>query len=393
MTRREWPLLVAIFLDLLGFGLLIPDLQFRAEKMGASGPWIGAILASTFVIQFIVSPRWGVLSDRIGRKPVLVICSCLSAGGMLVYGLSSNLWILLGSRVLAGFGAANVAVAQAYIADASTPEARTASMGRVSAAISLGLIIGPSLLTVLARYGIQAVGFAAAIASGLGVLLILFVLPGVAPKEKRPVGTRPIIDLTLLRDFPRLAPLVTITVVAWFSLATLEGTFGRLIERTLGLGQEAFGWIFSYESLLAVIVQGFLIVWVSKRIKEGPLLSIAYLMQGLGLALTPYAPTLAILFAASTCYALGTGFASPTIYGLCSKIAPEDRQGELFGILQSARSFGFVAGPIVGGSLFDWRPEAPYLLAGVACIAAALLVSRLRFVPTAGTAQAPDAGV
>lgn len=375
MNAKEAPILAAMFLDLLGFGMLIPDVQLRAQALGAPGWLIGAILASMFVVQFVASPRWGALSDRVGRKPVLVACSLLSAAAMLVYAAAGSLLLIFLSRVVAGLGAANVAVAQAHLADTTEGPERTAAMGRVGAAISSGLIAGPALGGMLADAGgNRLLGTVAGCASLVGALLIAFGLRYAPPTAERRPGKPPILDLRLVRENPSLTPLLVVAAVAWFALATLEGTFGRLIQAKLGMGTAEFGWIFSYESLLGVVVQGLLLAWVVKRVREPSLLRMAYVAQGIGLALTPFSPGLAVLFVCSTVYALGSSLANPTVSSLCSKLTPDDRQGELFGLMQTARSVGFVLGPILGGQLFDWRPEAPYLLAGGVCVAAALLV-------------------
>jgi MFS family permease len=373
--REEWPLLAAIFLDLLGFGMLIPDVQLRAEALGAPGWLIGVVLASMFVVQFIASPRWGALSDRIGRKPVLVGCTLLSALAMFVYAGAGSVWLILASRVVAGLGAANVAVAQAYLADRHDDTTRAAAMGRVGAAISTGLILGPAVGGLLSEgFGQVALGAAAGSASLLGALWIAIATPHVPPREARAPGRLPLVDLRLLRDLPSVRPLVVISVVAWFSLATLEGTFGRLIKQTLGLGALEFGWIFSYESLLGVAVQGLALGWMARWSRDLPRLRVAYLAQGVGLAAMPFAPHLAGLFLASTFYAIGNAVSTPTINSLCSGLTPASRQGELFGLLQGARSLGFVLGPIAGGALFDVAPAAPYVLAGAVCALAAVLV-------------------
>ncbi len=386
--RHEWPLLAAVFLDLLGFGMLIPDIQFRAEAMGAPGWVIGSILGSMFVVQLIASPRWGSLSDRVGRKPVLLTCTLISAAGMAVYGFANTIAWMFASRILGGLGAANVAVGQAFIADRAPEALRAGAMGRVGAAISTGLISGPAITALLqATHHIRWVGFIAAGCSLLGALLIALGLPdgggrvadgeNPMPRTKR----RPILDLSLLSEFPSLTPLVIAAVVSWFSLATLEGTFGRLIEKLLGYGRTEFGIIFSYESLLGILVQGLLLAWLVRRFRQKSLLEGGYLLQGVGLMLNPLAgllqawvPGFAVLMIASTLYAVGSSIANPTINSLCSRLTPESRQGELFGLLQGSRSIGFVAGPVIGGRLFDWQPAAPYVLAGVACMAAALVV-------------------
>lgn len=387
--RIEVPLLIAVFLDLLGFGMVIAGFQLRAQSLipagWPKGPIIGALFASTFIIQLIASPRWGRRSDSTGRKGIVVACTLLSGAAMLVYGQAESLAMLLVSRVLAGFGSANVAVAQAMLSDAYEAEARTAALGRIGAALSSGLVIGPAVGGFLSHHGGPAlVGWIGGGASLAGAVAMAVALPNVPPKRAQEPGKRPPIDLTLLRDLPSLRPMVTIAAVAWFSLATLEGTFARLINRLFGYGELEFGIYFGYESLLSVIVQGSLLGLLAKRFRETPMLRLSYFAQGLGLALNPIAATIAAffpplgtLFVASTLFALGSSVANPTVNAICSRLTPEARQGELFGVLQGARAIGFVLGPIVGGALFDWNATAPYLLAGAVCVVAALLLPKV----------------
>ncbi len=385
IRKAEAPILAAVFLDLLGFGMIIADIQLRAESMVPKG-WptgliVGGLLASTFVTQLVASPRWGIASDHKGRKPVVIACTVLSAAAMLVYGLAGSLWILLLSRVLSGFGSANVAVAQAYISESVDADDRTAALGRVGAAISAGLVIGPPIGGFLAASGGNLmIGLVAGGLSLVGAGWMMLALPNIPPKEERRPGKVPAIDLRLLKDLPKLRPLVLIASVAWIALATLEGTFARLISHLFHYDQRQFGILFGYESVLGIVVQGVLLAWIAKKLSQTALIRTAFLSQGIGLALNPFAGLLmpavapfAILFVASTLYAVGSGVANPTINSLCSRLTPDSRQGELFGLLQGARSLGFVVGPLIGGALFDWQPAAPYLLAGSVCVLAAFL--------------------
>ena len=389
MKVRELPLLFAIFIDLVGFGMAFPDIQtraegyFRAEGVQNPGALIGLLLSSYFVTQILVSPKWGSLSDRIGRKPVLLICTVLSALSMIAYALIPTWWGILFARLLAGFAAANVVVAQAYIADTTTEADRQQSMGRVSAAISLGLVAGPAIGGHLAEWGdLQGVGghvtmgLVAAGASAMACLWIAFGVKHLPVTEVRKPGARKAIDLTLLKDLPALRVLFITSAIGWFALACLEGTFGRLIHAKLGYGPREFGWIFSYESLLGAFVAWFLIDGIRRRIKPAPLVRMGYFLQALGLGLTPFAPGLGALFIASTFYAFGAGVTNPTLNSLCSEATPESRQGEMFGLLQAFRSFGFMLGPLLGGILFDWKMEAPYLIAAIAAIVAAGMLGR-----------------
>ncbi len=377
VPRHEWPLLFAIFLDLAGFGMLLPDVQTRLEAFGARGWQIGGVFTAYFLVQMLCSPAWGQLSDRIGRKPILIVCGVLSAGSMLVYALAHGIGWVLASRILAGFGGANVVVAQAYLADATDEPNRAAAMGRMGAATTGGLILGPALGGWLAAQGSNVlVGGVAASASALGALWIWLSVPRDARSESKVKPRQKFFDLSLLRDTPSLRPLFVVAALAFFVLACLEGTFGRLIRHKLGYGPKEFGLIFGYEALLNVVVQGVLLDKISHRIAPSLLLRLSYLLQGVGLALMPFMPNLFALFGASTLFAIGTACANPTLNTLCSEATPQPRQGEMFGLLQSTRSLGFLVGPLLGGVLFDWRPEVPYLLAGIVSVGVAVVAAR-----------------
>ncbi|HEY0868253.1 MAG TPA: MFS transporter [Fimbriimonas sp.] len=377
LSRRSTAaLLYLVFADLAGFGMLLPDVQLRAERLGAPGWLIGAILSSTFVLQAIASPRWGALSDRIGRKPVVLACTAISASAMFLYSQASAVWIILASRVLAGFGAANVATAQATLAEGTPPAGRTGMMGYVGAAASTGLVLGPAIGGVLADSGgAFLVGLGAGALSLSGVALAWAWLPRGAPLHStapEPKGT-----LSLLRTHPLLPTLFAVATVGWFSLACLEGTFGRLLNHRFGAGALGFGMVFAYESLLSVLAQGFLAKPLSRRWGERRLLIGSFALQGMGLAAMPFAPTMASIFLAATAFGIGNGLLNPAINGWCSRVTPERRQGAMFGMLQSSRSLGFVVGPTLGGAMYDRNPAAPYLLAGaVSAFAIALLVAR-----------------
>lgn len=359
----ELPLLFAIFLDLVGFGMTFPDIQLRAQKYGAPGWMIGAILASYYLVQMIASPRWGRLSDRTGRKPILVLCGLLSAGSMVIYALGNNLIVMLLSRIAAGLGAANVVIAQAYLSDAAEEQERAAAQGRMSAAISAGLVLGPVIGGLLAqRGGNFLLGMAAAAASGFGALWILLALPSQPAPGVRET-TRRRADFSLLKHHAALRRLFLVAIIGWFALACLEGTFGRLIQHTLNFGQWEFGILLAVEAIVAVM-QGALYPLFARRLRAETLLALSYLLQAIGLTLMPFARGLPSLLLLSTLFGLGVGLATPTINGRASVLTPPARQGEVFGLLQSTRAIGFLFGPILGGALFDVQASAPYLLAG-----------------------------
>ncbi len=380
MTTRfrlvEAVLLGAVFLDLAAFGSILPDVQTRLESFGARGWLIGLILASYFLVQTLVSPLWGKVSDRRGRKLPLVLCFALSAGSFALYGLAGSSLLVLVSRIVAGLAAANVALAQAEVAALHDEKDRPAALGRLSAATTGGLILGPAVGGWLSHTGGSILlGMTAASLSGLAALFLALVIPHRALIEATaPEAVKSRAKLALLREIPSLGTLFVLAATAWFALACLEGTFGRLIHQRLGYGPREYGLIFGYEALLAVLIQAFLLGQITKRLTPVVLLRVGYGLQGIGLGLTPFALNLVWLFACSTLYAIGAGVANPTINARCSAVTPSDRQGEMFGLLQAARSVGFLLGPLLGGILFDWRPEAPYLLAAGVMLVAGILV-------------------
>ena len=383
-TRRtEWALLVAVFLDMVGFTMLIPDIQLRAESMllgiAFRGPVIGLLLQSTFIVQLFASPRWGRLADAYGRRRVFVICQWISAIAMLTYGLANAVSFLFISRILAGFGGANVSVAQAMAA-VSAGENRKRVLGYVSATLSAGMSFGPAVGGfAVERFGHHMIGYIGAGISFVGGLIVLLLVPKDAGSGEPHEVSNPIFDFTIFRKYPSLMPFFWIAVTASFALATLEGTFGRLIHAMLGYGQQEFGVIFSYEALLGIFVSVFALGWLSKRLCDTSLLRMGYILQGVGLGVNPlagvlvvYAPGMVWLLIASTLYAFGSGIVGPTLSTLSSNTVPEEVQGELFGTMQSARTVGFIIGPILGGFLFDFWHPMPYLFAALVCLVVAV---------------------
>lgn len=373
VTLAGYALLFLVFADLTGFGMLIPDVQLRAEHLGARGWAIGGILSAMFVTQAVVSPLWGSLSDRIGRKQVIVGCTLISALAMFIYSRADTLWIMLASRIVAGLGAGNVAAAQAAVGDSVGEDRRTSVMAKLSAAISLGLILGPAVGGFLSAWGgARLLGTVAGSISLAGALAVWALVPVSAGSSKSHETPRNL----PLRDWGGpIRLLFAIAAVAWLSLACLEGTFGRLLERNFHQGVTAFSLIFSFESVLSLTAQTVLSRFKLSEAKEKGLLVEAMVLQGLGLASLALAPSMPFLVLAAGVYAVGNGLMSPALFGWCSRITPENKQGAMFGLLQSARSIGFIVGPVLGGLMFDWRPAAPYLLAGLVSLAAATVLS------------------
>jgi len=372
MLGRFLPVLVAIALDLAAFGMAFTDIALRARSYGAASWFVGLILSSYFLFQIVMSPRWGAVGDRFGKKPVAVACTALSAASMVVYALMPNLTGIIVSRVLAGFAAANVAVVQASVAGATSGENRSKAMGWMSAAINAGLIVGFAGGGFIASHGPFAMGLTGATLSAIGTVLLAVWMPSTPPAATDESATRHG-GLSLLRDHPLLARLFVLTSVSWFSLACLEGTFAQLLQDLFRQDQRAFGLILMLEMMLGFLLQSLLFSRITKQWGTKRALVAGYVLQGVGLGLTPFMPMLALLIAASSLYAIGKGLADPCMNLLTSEQTPPERQGEMFGLLQSARNIGFLGGPSLGGFLYGITPAIPYGVAGVISLAAAAM--------------------
>lgn len=378
-------MLVAVAMDLAAFGMVFTDIALRARSYDASPTLVGIILSSYFLFQVATSPGWGRLSDRIGRRPVAVACTALSASSMVVYATMPSLAGIMLSRIVAGFAAANVSVVQAALIDHSSESGRAATLGRFSAAINAGLILGFAGGGWVAEHlGAQILGWVGVALSGTATLIMLFALPKAQAKGRDADSPERRKTWVLLQQHPSLKVLFILASVSWFSLACLEGTFAQLINIRFSLGQAVFGWILMYEILVGFLLQAFFFGKLAQRYGHVRLLRIGYLLQGVGLGATPFAPSIGLLLVASSLYALGKGLTDPGLNTLASESTPADRQGEMFGLLQSARNLGFLAGPTLGGALFQWLYAAPYVLAGVVSFAAGAGTKLIRAAKPAG---------
>ena len=383
LPRRPDLLVAVVALDLAGFGMVVSDIQFRLEAMGLKGWAIGAVLSSMFVVQIPASAFWGRVADRVGPRRVLVGCTLLSALSMAMYGFAHSPWAVLGSRVLAGAGAANVAMAYSIASVAATPERRPRLVGWLGASTVLGLTAGAAVGGLVAQpYGQSALGL---IAMGYSLLAAAVGWASAPETERKPdeETKRRVFDLYR-------GPLLTLMVVAaagWLSLATLEGTFGRLIRATLGFGQREFGLVFGLESLVGFVAQGFLFERLARRFPPYALLAVGFGLTGLGLALMPFAPSFLPLALAGAVFALGGGLNTPAVNEMIAERTSEARRSEAYGAVQSLRSVGFVVAPTAGGALFDVHPWLPYLLAAGICGGVAFLAARVLRAPSEAQAS------
>jgi MFS family permease len=332
-------------------------------------------------MQFIFAPVWGGWSDRIGRRPVLLISNAGSALSYLLFGFSSMLegekalWLLLASRIFAGICGANLSVASAYMADISPPEKRSKSMGLIGMAVGLGFIFGPALGSFSAKhFGLPGPGWVAAAICGANFVLACFILgeslkPSSAPRVNR---VRLEQWSHVLRQ-PVVGFLVILFFLATFCFAAFEVTIGLLLQARFGYGLEHLGYYLTYCGVLSAVLQGGAIGPLVKRFGERKLIAWSLALLALSLLWLPYVNSVPGLLGALAVLAIGSGLNRPPLFGTISKMTPEHEQGATLGVAQSSGSLARIVAPIFAGTLYDIRADLPYLIcAGVSLFAAAL---------------------
>ena len=368
---------VTVFIDLLGFGIVLPLLPYYARQFHASGVAAGALIAVYSAMQFICAPLWGRLSDRIGRRPVILVSLAGSTLSYLLFAAADGIGLLFVSRILAGVAGANIPVAQAFIADITSERDRARGMGMIGAAFGLGFVFGPVIGGLLAHYGHHAPGLAATAICGLNLIAAFWRLPeSLAPAQRhRTPAAHPWAQLRDAFRRPRLAMLLFLFAAAVFSFATMETTLSLLCATAYGMSPSAIYWLFGYMGLMTSLMQGGLIGRLSQRVDEAYLVVAGTALLALGLGATPFTPPVGPLLLALAAIAFGQGLTSPVLSSLISKTSQRQEHGGVLGISQSVGSLARILGPMWGGMLFDLAgPAGPYVTTA-ALMAVALLVA------------------
>ena len=373
-------ILVTVFIDLLGFGIIIPLLPFYAESFGASAFIIGLLGTSFSLMQFLFSPIWGRWSDRVGRKPIILVGllgSCLSYLGLA---LSTSLTMLFIARIVGGIAGANIPTAQAYIADVTTPENRARGMGMVGAAFGLGFIFGPAIGGLLSRFSPQTPMWFASALCLANFIAAWFLLP----ESRRVDATSK--NLGRMEAFrhaarqPTLLLLLSLFFLVTLAFSGFEATFAIFSERKFGFTASTIGFVFAFIGVVLALVQGVLVGKVVKRIGERRLIPLAIFAIALGIGLIPYAWSVPTLLGALGVLALGMGFNNPSLTSMVSRLSDPDDQGGILGLASSLSSLGRVVGPAWGGYVYDaYGMTTPYLsAAGLMLLAFAVSFVGLR---------------
>jgi MFS transporter, DHA1 family, tetracycline resistance protein len=389
---------LTVFLDLLGFGLVLPFLAKEAHDAFGVSTFVAALLGSVYsLMQFLFVPIWGRVSDRMGRRPVLIWSiagTVLSMGGLGV-GLAwgGSIFWLFAARIFGGIATANLGTASAYIADITKPEDRAKGMGLIGAAFGLGFILGPGLGGALSKIEIggRHGTVPCFVAAGLSVVNLVWVIFGLAeslPRERRATTARrklTPLNVDAMRDaftLPGVALAVAVNFLVILSFTNLDQTFTFFCADLFGIDERGTGYVLAFIGVVAAIVQGGLVRPLSRRVTEVTLMRTGAIVQAMafaGLAGAGGAGSRAGLYVSSGLLALGNGLSQPSTSAFVSRRAPPDRQGGTLGVNQSFASLARTFGPAAGGWLYaNVGSQAPYVAASIGMVVALALASGLR---------------
>lgn len=376
---------LTIFLDLLGVGILLPVLPYVVRDYRADALTIGLVTLSFSAAQFFMTPVLGALSDRYGRRPVLLISLFGTAVGYFLFGIANSLWMIFVSRILDGVTGGNISTAQAYLADITPPQDRAKSFGLIGAAFGLGFLMGPAIGGLLSTYGLRVPAYAACALSLATMAGAYFFLPESLPVAQRRRGPVSSLDLNPLRQIwlalqrPAIRMVMLATFLFNLAYSQLQSHFAVYSLVKWGVTEKQNAAYLTYLGFMAVFMQGFLIRRLMPIAGEKRLS-----MIGLGLGIggffaTALAPEPWFLYVALTFLAGGSGLAMPSLSALVSQRSSTEEQGWMMGVGQSMASLARVIGPLMAGLLFDWlTPAAPYwAAAGVVAVALVMLRSTL----------------
>lgn len=349
-----------MFLVMVGFGIIIPVLPFYAEEIGASPTELGLLMAIYSLMQLIFAPMWGRVSDRIGRKPVIMIGIIGLSFSFFLMGMSTQLWMLFAARIIGGFlSAANMPTVMAYVADITTDEDRGKGMGVIGAATGLGFIFGPAIGGVFSKMALSLPFYIAAILSLITFFLVLLVLKeSLSPESRKQAPKREgLLKQALGKP---ISMLFFLQFFVSISLAGLEATFAYFAAVKADLDAVKLGYIFMIMGLAQAFVQGGLIGKLTKRFGEGPVIQMGIVISAIGFGLILLTKDFLTAAIYLTIFGAGNGLIRPGVSSLLTKRSSSGH-GSTTGLLSSFDSLGRIIGPPLGGWLFSISIGLPYI--------------------------------
>jgi len=346
---------LTIFIDLVGFGIVIPVLPLYALHFGANETVNGFLVGIYSGMQFIFAPFLGRISDRVGRRPVLLASLIGTSIGFLIMGIAPALsavlvWLFI-ARIIDGISGGNISTAQAYIADITSPEERSKAMGLIGAAFGLGFIFGPAIGGIMSHISISAPFYFAAGLAALNAVAVYIRLPESLSEEHRAHPKDPAPISEVLKHGWHLPALMASYFLAITGFSIMTTNYALFTFHRFGYDQKHNGYIFAFIGLVGAVVQGGMLRPLLKRMSEKAIAICGIILLGIGLAILPNSTTLSFLLVATCIIGIGNSFITPTLNGLASRSAERAWQGRVIGLMQSAGSLGRWVGPFAAGKL------------------------------------------
>lgn len=381
---------------MMGFGMIIPIMPFFVESMGANAAQLGMLMAVFSIMQFIFSPMWGTVSDRIGRKPVLMIGAFGFAVTQIAMGFATNYWILFAARALAGvLSSATMPTAMAFISDSTNERQRGGGMGVIGAAMGVGMVLGPALGGWLGGHSLSTPFFIGGALSVVALLLILAVLPESLPPEKRTSHVQrfrgPQLRVMWKALWGPMGFLLFLAFLINFALANFEGIFGLYAAHRYSYGPEQVGTIMMVIGIASAVVQGVITGPATNWLGEGNVIKISLVASAVGFVLMLTANSFPTVLLTVGIFVTSNAMLRPSIASAASKLTTEG-QGVAMGLNNAFQSLGRTVGPLWAGVMFDVNVIYPYLSAALIMLVSFVASMRVPASQLDPTAVAPEIG-